>query len=83
VWLDFPEGVIPHDMQKEALSKDLDGKFTITDNIVSKIKFLEENPSIKEEIRNKGKDYIVSNFNVSKVGNMWIGFINNLVKNES
>jgi hypothetical protein len=83
VWLDFPEGVNPHDMQKEALSKDLDGKFTITDNIVSKIKFLEENPSIKEEIRNKGKDYIVSNFNVSKVGDMWIGFINNLVKHES
>jgi glycosyltransferase involved in cell wall biosynthesis len=36
-WLDFPDGVDPKKMQEEALSKDLEGKFKITDNIVSKI----------------------------------------------
>jgi glycosyltransferase involved in cell wall biosynthesis len=66
-------------MQSEALTKDLDGKFTITDNIVEKIKFLEENPEIKEDIRRRGKDYILSKFNVNKIGSMWVDFINDLV----
>jgi glycosyltransferase involved in cell wall biosynthesis len=78
-WLDFPEGVDVEKMQNEALTKDLDGKFTITDNIVEKIKFLEENPEIKEDIRRRGKDYILSKFNVNKIGSMWVDFINDLV----
>jgi len=78
-WLDFPEGVDVEKMQGEALTKDLDGKFTITDNIVEKIKFLEENPEIKEDIRRRGKDYILSKFNVNKIGSMWVDFINDLV----
>jgi hypothetical protein len=79
VWLDFPEGVDVQKMQSEALTKDLDGKFTITDNIVEKIKFLESNPQIKEDIRNRGKNHIISNFNVNKIGEMWIDLINKLV----
>ena len=79
VWLDFPEGVDVEKMQSEPLTKDLDGKFTITDNIVEKIKFLESNPQIKEDIRNRGKNHIISNFNVNKIGEMWIDLINKLV----
>jgi hypothetical protein len=78
IWLDFPEGVDVDVIQNEALTKDLDGKFTITDNIVSKIKELENNPQIKEEIRKKGKDYIISSFNVDKVGKMWVDLISKL-----
>lgn len=78
-WLDFPDGVDVEKIQSEALTKDLDGKFTITDNIVNKIKFLEENPQIKEDIRKRGTDYIVDNFNVNKIGAMWIDFINTLI----
>lgn len=79
VWLDFPEGVDVEKMQSEPLTKDLEGKFTITDNIVEKIKFLESNPQIKEDIRNKGKNHIISNFNVNKIGQMWVELINKLV----
>lgn len=79
VWLDFPEGVDVEKMQSEPLTKDLEGKFTITDNIVEKIKFLESNPQIKEDIRNRGKNHIISNFNVNKVGQMWVDLINKLV----
>ena len=79
VWLDFPEGVDVQKMQSEPLTKDLDGKFTITDNIVEKIKFLELNPQIKEDIRNRGKNHIISNFNVNKIGQMWVDLINKLV----
>jgi glycosyltransferase involved in cell wall biosynthesis len=78
-WLDFPEGVDPEIIQKEALTKDLEGKFTITDNIVKKIKFLEENPQIKEDIRRRGKDYILEKFNVNRIGEMWINFINEII----
>jgi glycosyltransferase involved in cell wall biosynthesis len=77
-WLDFPPNTNPEQMQKEALSKDLEGKFNYTANIVEKIKFLEENPQIKDEIRQKGKDYIVSKFNVNTVGQMWDDLISKL-----
>ena len=77
-WLDFPEGVDVQKMQNEALTKDLDGKFTITDNIVAKIKYLEENPQIKEDLRSRGKDSIISRFNVNTIGQMWTDLINKL-----
>jgi glycosyltransferase involved in cell wall biosynthesis len=77
-WLDFPPDTNPEEIQKEALTKDLDGKFKITSNIVEKINFLEANPQVKEEIRQKGKEYIVSKFNVNTVGQMWDDLISKL-----
>jgi hypothetical protein len=79
-WLNFPENTDPAKMQSEPLSKDLEGKFTCTHNIVDKIKYLEANPQVKEEIRAKGKDYILGRFNAAKVGNMWKDFIDDLLK---
>ena len=79
-WLDFPENTDQKKMQSEPLSKDLDGKFTCTSNIVEKIKWLEANPQFKEEIRRKGKDYILGRFNSNKVGTMWADFISELIK---
>jgi glycosyltransferase involved in cell wall biosynthesis len=78
-WLDFPEGVDYEKMQNESLTKDLDGKFKITSNIVDKINFLEQNPHIKEEVRKKGTNYILSNFNTDKVGKMWDNLIESLL----
>jgi glycosyltransferase involved in cell wall biosynthesis len=78
VWLDFPEGIQQEELQKEPLTKDLDGKFKITSNIVEKIKYLEENPHIKEDIRNKGKDYILNKFSINIIGSMWNNLINKL-----
>jgi glycosyltransferase involved in cell wall biosynthesis len=78
-WLDFPEGVDSEQMQEESLSKDLDGKFQCTENIIQKINYLESNPQIKEEIRQSGKNYILDKFNSATVGNMWVNFINELL----
>jgi glycosyltransferase involved in cell wall biosynthesis len=78
-WLDFPEGSNPEEMQAESLSKDLDGKFQCTDNIIQKINYLEENPQIKEELRQNGKNYILDRFNSTTVGNMWVNFIDELL----
>jgi glycosyltransferase involved in cell wall biosynthesis len=78
IWLSAPEGVDMDKMQGDALSKDLDGKFKCTDNIINIINYLEENPQIKETIRQQGKNYILNKFNTSTVGNMWIDFINKI-----
>lgn len=79
VWLDFPPGAAPVKMQQESLTKDEQGLFNYTKNIIEKINFLEANPAIKEEIRSKGKDYILGKFNAKKVGQMWEKFINELL----
>jgi glycosyltransferase involved in cell wall biosynthesis len=66
-------------MQNEPLSKDIDGIFKYSDNIVSKVNFLEENPEFKNKIIENGKDYILEKFNKNKVGDMWTNFINSLL----
>jgi hypothetical protein len=78
-WLDFPEGTDPVQMQKESLSKDLQGKFKCTNNIVNKINYLENNPQAKQHIKNNGTDFILNNFNIAKVGSMWEDLLNKLV----
>jgi glycosyltransferase involved in cell wall biosynthesis len=78
VWLPFPEGADVDKMQGEALSKDLDGKFKCTDNIIDTINHLEQYPYIKEDIRRRGKDYILNKFSIDVVGDMWVQFINDL-----
>ena len=80
VWLDFPANTDPAQMQKEPLSKDLEGKFMTTDNIVASIKMLESNPTMKNAIRAGGKEFILSQFGSQRVGNMWKDFIAELLK---
>jgi predicted RNase H-like nuclease len=65
-------------MQKEQLSKDEEGKFNYTKNIVEKIKYLEANPELKNKVRTQGKDFIFQKFNSNKVGLMWRDFISQL-----
>lgn len=79
VWLDPPPGADLEHMQTESLSKDEDGIFTYTDSIVEKINYLEANPKIKEHYVNAGKQYILDNFNIDKVGKMWEDAINELI----
>ena len=80
VWVDFPEKADPVKMQAEPLSKDLDGIFkNNVSKIIEKINYLETNPQVKEELRAKGKQYILDKFNSNKVGSMWINFINQLI----
>ena len=78
-WLDPPPGTDLEQMQKEPLSKDLEGKFNYTDNIVDKIQYLESNPAIKESLVASGDDYIISKFNSKRVGRMWNNFISSLI----
>lgn len=77
-WLEFPPDADPAKLQNESLSKDEQGIFKCTTNIVEKIKYLEDNPQVKYQIRLGGKDSIVSRFSVNKVGQMWESFIKTL-----
>lgn len=79
IWLDFPQGADREKMQKEPLSKDEAGIFTCTGNILEKIKYLESNPSAKQDMRAKGKNYILGKFNSKEIGNQWKSFIENLL----
>ena len=78
VWLDAPPGADLDLMQVEKLSKDEENLFNYTENIVDKINYLENNPEIKEQYKNKGKEYILDNFNINKIGKMWEDYINEL-----
>jgi glycosyltransferase involved in cell wall biosynthesis len=78
-WLEPPPGADLEKMQKESLSKDLEGIFKYNDNIVNKINYLESNPKIKEDLIKTGKQYILDKFNANRIGNMWQSFINEIV----
>ena len=80
VWLDAPPGVDLIQLQQADLARDEEGKFTYTKNIVDKINYLEAHPEIKEQYKEAGKNYIMENFNLNKVGNMWDSFISNLIQ---
>jgi len=78
-WLEPPPGADLEKMQTEALSKDMEGIFKYTENIVDKINYIENNPAVKEALVSTGNDYIIGKFNSKRVGNMWQNFINDLV----
>lgn len=78
-WLDFPEGVNPESMQEEPLSRDEEGKFTITKNIIEKIEYLESNIELKNTFRSTCTEDMLSKFSSSVVGHKWESFINSLL----
>jgi hypothetical protein len=79
VWLDAPPGANLEELQMADLARDEEGLFLYTKNIVDKINYLESNPEIKEQYRNKGKEYILENFNLNTVGKIWDDFITKLM----
>ena len=44
-------------------------------NIVDRVKYLEENPQLKEKIRAEGKNFILNRLNANTVGKEWVDFI--------
>jgi glycosyltransferase involved in cell wall biosynthesis len=77
-WLTPPPGIDFDEMQKQQLSKDLNGDFKITSNIVEKINEIESNPELKLQLQTSASQYIVDRFNINVVGNMWVELINEL-----
>jgi len=78
VWLDAPNGVDWDEIKDLDLIRDEEGKFNQIDHIVKKINYLEANPEVKEHYKNAGKQYIMDNFNLDKIGKMWDQLIDDL-----
>jgi len=78
VWLDAPPGVDLDYLQSQDLARDENNLFKYTKNIVDKIHYLEKNPDIKEHYKNVGKKYIMDNYNIEKIGKVWVNFLNEL-----
>lgn len=81
-WTQFPAGKSQTEMQAESLSKDLDGVFkgeeAIT-NLVNAVTHLEQNPALKNKIKQDGAQFILDRLNVTAVGQQWAAFIEELV----
>jgi glycosyltransferase involved in cell wall biosynthesis len=78
-WLQLPLGFDLETVQNESLTKDLDGKFKMDENIVHMIHYLEQNPQVKNLVKENGYNYITSKYKLETVGNMWLNYIKNLV----
>lgn len=79
-WLQLPVGFDLETVQNEPLTKDLDGKFKIDENIVHMIHYLEQNPQAKNLVKDNGYNYITSKYKLETIGNMWLNYIENLCK---
>lgn len=80
IWLEAPPGVDMEEAQRVDLIQDPDGKFLYTQNIVDKINYLEANPEVKQYYQNVGKQYILENHSVNKIGAIWDTFLEDLSK---
>jgi len=78
-WLQLPIDFDLETVQNEPLTKDLDGKFKIDENIVHMIHYLEQNPQAKNLVKDNGYNYITSKYKLETIGNMWLNYIENLV----
>ena len=75
-WIDLPAGASQEAIQREPLTRDEVGIFKDNiKNIVDRIKYLEENPQLKEKIRSEGKNFILNRLNANTVGKEWVDFI--------
>ena len=79
-WLPLPEGITDEEVNNTQLYQDPEGKFNTTDSIVSAIKFLDSNPDEGDFLIDGGKDYILNNFRIERVGKMWVDFIEEITK---
>lgn len=77
VWLDFPEHVADlHHIINAPLSKDM--AMTDISKIVDKLNFLEMNPDLKNNIRQKGMQWVQDRYNINRIGSMWANFLKSL-----
>lgn len=80
-WINLPVGANLETIQKEPLTKDIEGIFRDNiDNIQKAVMGLENNITEKNNLRQNGTTYILENFNIKKIGNMWVDYINLLLQ---
>lgn len=73
-FLPYPEGCNVEKLNTERVSEE--PKLDYTKNIVDLLNQLETNIDYKNEQRIKGINYIKENFNIDKIGSMWVDYLN-------
>lgn len=76
VWVDYPAGVNLQKIQSERVSEE--PLFGNVDNMVAKVKYLENNPDIKKKFT-VGREYILTNFCIEKIGPTWERYLLSIV----
>ena len=72
-FLEYPPNVNIEKLNTERLSEE--PGLDYTQNIIEKINWLEANPQIKEEIREKGIEYISKIFDINNIGSLWDNYL--------
>lgn len=72
-FLEYPPNINTEKLNRERLSEE--PGLDYTQNIIEKINWLEANPQIKEEIRDKGIKYISETFNINNIGPLWNNYL--------
>jgi glycosyltransferase involved in cell wall biosynthesis len=75
VFLNFPYGTDMERMMAEKVTCEAE-YMDYHKNFVDKLTELEDNPELKNAIREKSKNLIKNNFSIDVVGNMWLNLIN-------
>lgn len=73
-FLPYPEGCDVEKLERERVSEE--PKLDYTKNIVDLLNQLETNIDYKNQQRIKGMNYIKENFNIDKIGSMWVDYLN-------
>jgi GR25 family glycosyltransferase involved in LPS biosynthesis/glycosyltransferase involved in cell wall biosynthesis len=74
-FLEFPASTKLEKMLTEKVTCDAQ-YMNVYQNIVERLTYLEANPHLKDEIREKSKDLIQNNFSIKQIGERWINLIN-------
>lgn len=77
----FPPDIDMDKMMSEAVTEE--PKMDYHQNLVEAVKFLEANPYVKDDIRERGKKYIRDTFHPNKIGPMWVNLFNSLCISDS
>ena len=64
---------IKNETKNKIYNEDIIKKF------VDKINYLENNPSIKEDIKQRGYDFAMKSFNIDNIGKKWLKYLNNIL----
>jgi glycosyltransferase involved in cell wall biosynthesis len=70
-WLPIPKEFDVEVMQKEPLTKDLNGVFTHIEPIVEFMEQLKDNKELRDQYSKNGQQYVTEMFNPIRVGKMW------------
>lgn len=76
VFIDFPEKVDLENMLNDRVTCNAD-YMSDCSKFVEKLKYIEDNPAIKKDIRSRSKNLIKTKFNIETIGNMWLELLKN------